>query len=533
MMSLFKDFYVKVGRSPLYWVPLLVFSIVGYSFSIYNRTIHWDDFLKDVYNEIMLSNRWGMVLWGKLTGVMDLVPFVDRFLTLAFLVIASVLISILFYYLNQKKGEILSYTVLSSMMLTYPLINEIYEFTGADLQFTGNLALMILAFIYLTLNIEKPTSRTMAVACLLMILPASSYEVALFSYLTLLCAVILYKYNILSCTKISMKRWLWENVYYLLPLVAAVIIRFIVAFLLREIYDLPFYAGGSTGISYENTTITYILGSNGYRYIFAGLVYFPITVFVIALVVFAIYLIYLYIVERKIQVIGLGMLLVISLFSLSIIQGCCMQYRTAQSLTVFVAFVAFMITRLEVKGRYKFLPHVLLLFLCWHQSVFLNRSLALNNMRSNNEAASIRYVGCRLISEFDTKKPIVLLTNEDYYGGYLGPWITKRAYADDNTWNGRLFNSLTKKYLPEKYHHYKYYNSNIINAIGLGGTQRNTFAYYGFNLNIQDFSSVLSSIKDDKKRMLVENFYNKANEVIPPLGIQDIGECIFVNFDIK
>lgn len=533
MISLFKEFYNKVGRSPLYWVPLLVFSIVGYSFSIYNRTIHWDDFLKEWYNEIMLSNRWGMVLWSKLTGVMDLVPFVDRFLTLAFLVIASVLMSILFFSLNQKRGEILSYTVLSSMMLTYPLINEIYEFTGADLQFTGNLALMILAFIYLTLNIEKPTWRTMAVACLFMILPASSYEVALFSYLTLLCAVILYKYNILNCTKISMKRWLWENVYYLLPLVAAVIIRFIVAFVLREIYDLPFYAGGSTSITYENTTITYILGSNGYRYIFAGLVYFPITVFVIALFFFALYLIYLYVVERKIQVFGLGVVLVISLFSLSIIQGCCMQYRTAQSLTIFVAFVAFIVTRLEVRGRYKFLPHILLLFLCWHQSVFLNRALALNNMRSNNEAASIRYIGYRLMSEFDIKKPIVILTNEDYYGGYLGPWITKRAYADSDTWNGRLFNSLTKKYLPEKYHHYKFYNSNIINAIGLGGTQRNTFSYYGFDLNIQDFSCVLSSIKDSKERMRIENFYNKAGEVIPPLGIQDIGECIFVNFDIK
>lgn len=150
-------------------------------------------------------------------------------------------------------------------------------------------------------------------------------------------------------------------------------------------------------------------------------------------------------------------------------------------------------------------------------------------MRSNNEAAAIRYIGYKLISEYDAQKPIILITKEDYYGGYLGPWVSERVYANTNTWNGKLFNMLTKKYLPEKYHHYKFINSNVINAIGLGGTQKKSFAYYGFDANIQSLSSVLGSIKDSKRRQLVEDFYKNAERTIPPMGIIDIGECIFVN----
>lgn len=527
MLSLLKSFYLNIGKRGLYWGPLLLFSLLGYSFSIYNRTIHWDDLLKDYYNESMLSNRWGMVLWGKLMGTTDLVPFTDRFLTLFFLITASVLLSVLFFHLNNRRGEVLAYTVLSSMVLTYPLINEIYEFTGADIQYAGNLALMILAFIYMTLKRSEASPKVFIVATLIMTLPAASYEVAMFSYLVLLCAVILYKYSILESKQISLKQWLSENFYYLSPLIVAILLRFVVAYFLREIYDIPFNNGGSTGISYEKTTLSYILGSNGFRYFFAGLVYFPITIFVFSVIAFSLFIIVIFGKRHNYHIFVWGLIFFLSVFSLTLLQGVCMQYRTAQTLVIFVSFVAFLLCTLQIK--YRAIIRYSLLFLCMHQAIYLNNVLSLNNMRSNNEAACIRYVGFKLMSEYDIRKPIILITEEDYYSGYLGPWVDKRVRADLSTWNGRLFNSLTEKYLPEKYHNYKYLNSNVINAIGLGGTQAKSFQYYGFDLNIQGLSTVLSSIKDTNRRKSIEKMYMNLDHEIPPLGIKDIGECIIVN----
>ena len=275
MRELFRDYWDKIAKSPLYWIPLVVFSFVGFGFSICNRTIHGDDLLKDYYNSIApFSGRWGMLVWSKLVGVTDLFPFVDRFTALLFLLAASFLIGVLFYYLNNRSDSVLSYTVLSSMILTFPLINEIFEYTSADFQYTGNLALVIFAFIYLTLKRGNPSLRVILIASIIMILPASSYEVAVFSYITLLCAVILFKHILLPDKQLTFKEWLCDNVYYLSPLLLAVIFRFFVHYAILFVCNASYIQLGGSDIDYNNITLSYIVGSNIFKYYIAGLVYF-------------------------------------------------------------------------------------------------------------------------------------------------------------------------------------------------------------------------------------------------------------------
>ena len=149
-------------------------------------------------------------------------------------------------------------------------------------------------------------------------------------------------------------------------------------------------------------------------------------------------------------------------------------------------------------------------------------------MRSNNEAASIRYIGLKLLSECNPQKPVILITNSDFYEGYLGPWISKRVYANSHSWNGKIFNSFSEKYLPQKYHHYKFINTNVLNATGLGGTENNYFSYYGFKVNIKNIKYILQSIKDKKREKEVYTIYENAKKTLPPLNIIDLPECIIV-----
>ena len=401
MKELFIDYWNKIGKSPFYWIPLLIFSAVGYGFSICNRTIHGDDLLKDDYNNIIpYSGRWGMLVWQKLAGVTDLFPFVDRFVALLFLIAASFFIGVLFYYLKNKSGDVLSYTVLSSMVLTYPLVNEIFEYTGADFQYSGNLALMIYAFIYLTLKREDPTLRVVLLASVIMILPASSYEVAVFSYITLFCAVFLYK-SILSPKKhITFKEWLYDNGYYLSPLFLAVVFRFVVHYAILFIFDASYIQVGGSNVNYNTITLSYIVGSNVFKYYVAGLVYFPITVFVLFSLFFAGYILQKSTSNHNWGIFVLAMLLYISLFLL-VVRGACMDYRIAQTITVFVAFVSFLMCEIKIRwSKFRLLIPVFLLLLCWHQAVYINKVLSLNNMRSNNEIESLKYVGNRIMSEY-------------------------------------------------------------------------------------------------------------------------------------
>lgn len=525
MTDLFKSYWNKIARYPLYWVPLLVLSIVGYGFSIFNRTIHWDDLLKDYYYDACLSSRWGMVLWQEIVGVTDLVPFVDRFVALLFMIIASFLFGALLFYLRNGEGKILSYTVLSSMVLTYPLINEIYEYTSANIQYAGNLALMILTYIYLTLNRGSYNINTFVIASLFMILPASSYEVGLFSYITLISLVIFYRSCMYSDSHITIKQWISEYAYFMLPVIIAVIFRYLIAFLLRLVFHLPYIQVGGADIDYSNTSITYLIGSNFFRYFVAGLVYFPITIFVFFSIVFVVYVIQKSLSKHNFQISLLGLIFFFSLFALPILQGICMQYRTAQSLTLYIAFVAFVLCEIKVCTR--LLIPCLLLFLCWHQAVYLSNTLSLNNMRSNNEIVSLQCLGNRIISEFDNK-PVVIIVSEDQYIQYLGPWIDRRVYANSDSWNGQLFNYLCKSYLPQRYHHYKYINSNIKNATQMGVTLKKHFAYCGYDINVKSISSLLKSIHDSDRKLRLKQLFEDAKNDMHFMEIKDVGECLIV-----
>ena len=129
-------------------------------------------------------------LWNKLVGItVALDPFIDRFLALVFLIVAAILLCYILYIIGGNK-RIISYTIAGSIFITYPLINSIWEYTGADFMLTGNLCLVTLAAIVLRLDV--PSRRKVMFASLLMLLPMSSYESAIFYYLSLVCIIYLY-----------------------------------------------------------------------------------------------------------------------------------------------------------------------------------------------------------------------------------------------------------------------------------------------------------------------------------------------------
>ena len=162
-----------------------------------------------------------------------------------------------------------------------------------------------------------------------------------------------------------------------------------------------------------------------------GLVYLPITIFLLSLILFTVCILFKK--RNRMTFVLLGGAVFVSLFVQSIIQGYDQPYRTSQVFTLFVAF-SFYLSIISVSSTiWRSFLYVVLFGICWHQAVYLNRLLGLNNLRSDNELAVIRQIGFRLVSEFE-KKPVIFVNSYK-----IGEWIRRQVTVDESTWNGRLF----------------------------------------------------------------------------------------------
>ena len=251
------------------------------------------------------------------------------------------------------------------------------------------------------------------------------------------------------------------------------------------------------------------------NYCLYGLVYFPITIFVLFLVLFLSYILFLKNNHKTNLLFGLVFL--ISLFLQSIIQGFELSHRHAQTITLFVAFVTYL-TCVSVQGRRRICLYVVLLFLCWHQAVYLNRILGLNNLRSDNELAAIRQLGNRIVSDYQNK-PVVLV------GQYpMSDYIKKQISTDESCWNGRLFFSIYDKIVI--HHKPLIYVGNCQSASWQQFQVQELFRYCGFNITI------LPNLWKDGEHaaaILSEATRIAKNEELSPLQIYDNGEYLIVN----
>lgn len=432
-MTDFISFYKSILSKKRFWLPLLFFALVGYSFSIYNRTVSVDDLFLDSHDiTYFLSGRWGIVAWFKISGLIHFSQFIDRFLSLVFYVIASALLCYILYSIDWKS-KVLSFTITASSFITYPLINEIWEYNGGNFIVTGNLCLVTLSAIVIRSGLSS-VRKTLCASALL-ILPMSSIESAIFYYITLVCVIIFYEQWVCKNYTLTIKIWAKQILTYMIPLLVAFVVRFAVSFCINSILNLEYHGGGATGTTWIREGFGYALknmiGFIIFDYGIMGLVYLPITVFLISFVLFAACILSKK--EKRMTCVLLGWAVFVSLFVQSIIQGYDQPYRSSQVFTLFVAF-SFYLTIVSVSSTiWRRCFYIVLFGICWYQAVYLNRLLGLNNLRSDNELAVIRQIGYRLVSEFE-KKTVVFVSPYK-----VGDWVSEQVSVDESTWNGRLF----------------------------------------------------------------------------------------------
>ena len=185
------NFYKEIICKKSFYIPVILFALIGYSFSIYNRTIGLDDMFRHVILEHGgATGRWGGIITYNLLGLTSLDPFIDRFLAILLLTLSAILFCYILYSINSQE-EVLTYTITTSTFITYPLINEIWEYTTANWTTGSDLCLVTLAFILL--RTQKIIFPKFLLAGLLLVIPITTYEISIFYYITLVFIVMLYE----------------------------------------------------------------------------------------------------------------------------------------------------------------------------------------------------------------------------------------------------------------------------------------------------------------------------------------------------
>lgn len=541
MNRLLLDFYDNIGKKVQFWLPVLIIAFSAFGFSIFNRTISWDDLLQEHFFEQALLGRWGMNVWTILIGSLRVMPFTYKWLSFMFLLLASFLLSSVFYHINSRNGSVWYYTVFASVFVSYPLINEIWEFIGANVMVTGNMCFVTLAFLVLLVNEKQFSPKPYTIAVLLLILPVSSYESSVFVYISLICIYILFYYG-LKCNYLSFKKWIRLNVYYMLPILIAYVIRLVVCQIICLVVGRAPHNLGDTAFLWGTNSFMVILKGVIkewiYNYVVNGLVYFPISIFVFSFLVFMCYIVYKSIYHKHFSILFFGFVSFFSLFVLMFVQGKIQPYRTSQSISLFIAFVAFLVCSRSKNIKINKILIMIMLLFSWYQSVYLNKMLSLNNLRSNNEAAVIRNMGIRILSEYE-KKPVVFVSDIA-----LGPWVEKEVQADESSWNGRLYYAVASKisdwitsgdnYKYEWPHNMRYVHTNVNNLFGCYPTIKDYFELYGFEIEIicpKGRPNQKTNFNKQDRELLKKSISYAKKYNMKPFEIKDMGSYLIVNMN--
>lgn len=521
--EMWSDFRKDVIYKPLYWICLVLIAILAYFFDLTNRTVGLDDLSRPIFigegNAMLAGTRWGKTLWIRLLSNCEYTPFIDKYLSLFFLLISAVLFSRLLYtWFGKSKHKLLLCTIFSCLYATFPLINEVWVYNDSNIVTEGN-TILVAACVLFLYDSDKLFSKKTIIAAILLSVVVSSYESVGFLYISVVLSIIMMDYIFLD-----KRSWVSNGIRYAIPLIIAVILRYVIGFSIIFIMHLQYKPNGAVAIQWklsENliSQIINLMSEILNLYFARGLIHYPITVFLITFLLGLVWSMVNTVKRKDVTILLLFVLLVFSLFLQSFIQGIVMPYRTAQTLQYFSAFsltVFLWGVSLDNRKTSFLVFSILSSFMIYRQSVFLNHTFALNNQRSEIEASAAQNIGYKLKSMYEDK-PVIFAGWFDF-----GENINRQLRPDYSTPGGFLYRKIAI-HLGWNYNLMTLYDTNINSVLmwntGAFNSQKlmaEYFSYFGYDITVRDNNDVY-----EYKQIAIR-------EGMKPLEILDIGDYLLV-----
>ncbi len=521
------SFKENILHKPVYWISIAFISILGFGFDIMNRTLGVDNLERWRYsgsgNRFIRGTRWGMDLYITLFGNPDIYnPYVERIEALTFLIISAVLLSrILYTYFRNSPCALAICTLFSCLYISFPLQNELWNYTAANIARNCNAVIIAVVLLYLH-DKDSIFGIHTFISSMLLTYVVSSYESTIFAYISVVLFILM-----MDLIVFDRKNWFFSGIKYALPLAGAVILRFAVGLCLLKGLGLDYTPNGKTEINWNFSEALWpqvkkMLTLNLDRYFLRGLIYFPIMVFVIASISGTICALAVSIKRKNPLIFLLYSFTYISVFALSILQGSVIPYRTAQTVHLFsavsISMSVFALSLVNKRTVFRIF-FVIACFLCYRQGISLNESLSLNNQRSDNEAGIIYNLGYEIKANYPADKTVIFVGNLD-----LGDIVDNQKKIDTTKPGGWLYRKIAI-HLGWSYD-IKLYETNVKPLMTVyrrfyGGQKpmADLFAYYGFDIKTR---SIISQKEIDQYTKIARS------EGMKPLEIKDMGDYILV-----
>lgn len=347
---------VMIFISDRFYCGLTLLSVViAYGYAATNISIGIDDTRGQLETgtgrQFIASGRFSQVVLPALLGYhterIENSYAIDV-LAVFFLILAVTTCCVLFKKKSKDHFSMIALAIFAALTLTYPLANEIWEYTH------GNLGRCISIFfvsivIYLVddcffseRNKKQRNIQTMLGVFCLMVFICSNSESVVLVYILLVCAIVFISI-LFDSENWSMSKLIRTGIMYIVILISGIIGRVVIHKSILVLFDIPYEMNGGAGISWKLGEIgsqLYALVVNWFdKYLLKSIIYFPLTEMLVFGVVYICLLIYILKSSKRyiIVVPGIGML--ISFIALSLVQGTVSPYRCVCS--VFAFFMGF------------------------------------------------------------------------------------------------------------------------------------------------------------------------------------------------
>lgn len=485
-------------------------TVIAYGYAATNISIGIDDVRGQLEigegRQVIASGRFSQAILPNLLGYhTEWIEnsFAIDVLAVFLLILAAVNCCVLFRKKSKENISMTALAVFSSLMLTYPLINEIWEYTHINLCICTGIFLSTIA-IYIVDEWMKTKWNIwkVLIIVLLMTFICTSYESVVCVYIFLVFAII-FLAILFDPDNWSMKLLIRTGAVYVITLLSGLLGRLVIHKIILALFHITYDSNGAVGISWRidelGRQLHTLIVSWVDMYLLKSIIYFPLTEILIFGILYICLLVYFLKCSRKYIIALPGMGILLSLVILSLLQGNVTYYRSCQVFSFFVAFVGMLLCYVAKKYDKSTRIFITVTFglclLCVVQSVNLNYWLTLNHLRSEEEQRVIYDIGNDLRKKHDMSKPVV------FVGSYwLSNEITELASIPKEDIRWKIYSYVYSKLHGEDYRSI-YDNSSrklaqtnvksvISWALGDQKDMQKLFAKQGFSIGVTEDSEI-------------------------------------------
>ena len=426
-------------------VSLIIAAVAGYGYEITHSSLGIDDVCIGLYFDDGLGvsiGRWPFYVINKLFHVTEFEPFIMEFAAVLILMFAAIVWTAVLRYILGDKLPIACYAVFSAMFLDYSLIAEVFIYylqNGVPIIYTF-VGMAVFDFYYLYTHDLEQKQRILHKLgmSLLVSVSVGFYEAAANVFLTgvlLIMIVDCFGANHMQIRKF--KQFFMSLFLVGRILVYAIVERSLITKICMAIFGIEAYSYRSAGsmlriLKYPGRILT-IIRQILRDYVFVGLAYYPIGLFVAASILFIVIIIAVSIYKKNLYILLLGIVCYGSIFVLSLPQGDALPYRSNLMIALLVAMVLFYLTYMIMKCRYRLINAVgmvLVISVVYNSAFDLNHWFAFEYEKNQSELAVVNQVAYDLQKGGHNiaEKPVVFI------GSYeLNPAILEKCSMGSDT----------------------------------------------------------------------------------------------------